>query len=463
MPIKLLITAAVSIGLAAHADVTFTRDVLPILQENCQVCHRASGANLGGMVAPMALTTYDETRPWAKAMAEKVAAREMPPWHASPTQNGVFANERTLSPEEITVFEDWAEAGAPRGNPADAPPAREWPAGDGWLIGAPDLVLKPDAPFFVGDDVTDIYAYLTTTMTNSILPEDRVIQAIEIRPGSSAVHHIVAPPLGALTPGNDPTVYPEGVGVLLRHGQDITWQMHYHKEAGPGTGVSDHSAAAIRFYPSGAAAKYLVQGNDLGRYDFAIPPGDANYPATAEFLFTHDAQILSFYPHFHLRGKSAKYEAVYPDGRRETLLEVPRYDFNWQTTYAYKDFKRVPAGTKVVYTATWDNSAENPHNPDPSQTVRWGEPTTDEMMYGYMAFIDESGEQKTFFDEANGVNGVNFMILVALSDRDRDGRMSHAEAPASMRTYFPIVDANADGFIDMHEARIATETMRSDR
>jgi len=449
------------LGLAAGAEVTFTRDVLPILQANCQVCHRSGGANLGGMVAPMALTTYEETRPWAKAIAEKVAAREMPPWHASPAQQGVFANERTLTQMEIDTLVAWTAAGAPKGNPSDAPPAKKWPASDGWLIGEPDLILQPDKPFRVENDVTDIYAYLTTTMTDAILAEDRVIQAIEIRPGSSAVHHIVAPPLGALTPGNDPTVYPEGVGVLLKRGQDITWQMHYHKEAGPGTGVLDESKAAIRFYPPGAPVKYLVQGNDLGRYDFAIPPGDAHYAITSQFTFDADAQIASLYPHFHLRGKSARYEAVYPDGSKEVLLDVPRYDFNWQTTYAFKQFKRVPAGTTVVYTATWDNSSGNPHNPDPSQTVRWGEPTTDEMMYGYMSFIDESGKQRSYFDEANGVNGVNFMILVALSDRDRDGRMSRAEAPASMRTYFPIVDANADDFIAMDEARLATETMRA--
>ncbi len=447
----------------ARADVTFTRDVLPILQQHCQACHRTGGANLGGMVAPMALTTYEETRPWAKSIVERVSARTMPPWHASPAQHGLFANERTLTDAEIMIVIGWVKSGAPQGDPADAPAPKSWPAAGGWLIGEPDLILQPDKPFRVEDDVTDVYAYLTTTMTDAILPANRVIRAIEIRPGSSAVHHIVAPPLGALTPGNDPTVYPEGVGVLLKRGVDIRWQMHYHKEAGPGTGSLDESKAAIRFYPPGTPVKYLVQGNDLGRYDFAIPPGDANYHATAQFTFTHDAQIVSFYPHFHLRGKSAKYEAVYPDGTIETLLDVPRYDFNWQTTYTYKTFKSVPAGTTVLYTATWDNSTDNPNNPDPKQTVRWGEPTTDEMMYGYMSFVDDSGDQKSFFDEANGVNGVNFMILVALSDRDRDGRMSRAEAPASMASYFPIVDANGDDYISMGEAQVATKTMRSAR
>ncbi len=447
----------------AHAGVTYTRDVLPILQEHCQVCHRPGGANLGGMVAPMAFTTYEDTRPWAKAIAKAAQSRTMPPWHASPAQHGQFANERTLTQLQIDTLVAWVRDGVLRGNPKDARAPKERPIAGDWLIGEPDLILKPDKPFFVEDGVQDVYAYLTTTMTEMLLPQDRIIKAIEIRPGSAAVHHIVAPPLGALTPGNDPTVYPDGVGVLLKKGADITWQMHYHKEPGPGTGLWDNSVAAIKFYPIGAKVDHLVQGNDLGRYDFAIPPGAANYTATAEFLFTHDAQLVSFMPHFHLRGKSAKYEAVYPDGSREVLLEVPKYDFNWQTTYAYKDFKKLPAGSKVVYTATWDNSAANPNNPDPAQTVRWGEPTTDEMMYGYLSFIDDSGEQKSFFDNANGVNGVDFTIVVALSDKDRDGKMNRLEAPPSMATSFVLVDANSDGTIDMDEARAATQTLRASR
>ncbi len=443
----------------AHADVTFTRDVLPILQENCQLCHRPGGANLGGMVAPMAFTTYEDTRPWAKAIAKAVEARAMPPWDASPAQHGQFANERTLSQAQIDTLVAWVRGGALRGEPADAPAVRAWPAASDWLIGEPDLILKPDTPYFVEDGVQDVYAYLTTTMTGAILPRDRIIKAVELRPGSAAVHHIVAPPLGALTPGNDPSVYPDGVGVLLKRGIDIRWQMHYHKEAGPGTGLWDESAAAIVFYPPSAKVTHLAQGNDLGRYDFAIPPGAANYKMTAEFLFAHDAQIVSFMPHFHLRGKAAKYEAVYPDGSREVLLEVPRYDFNWQTTYAYREFKKMPAGSKVVYTAAWDNSAANLNNPDPTQTVRWGEPTTDEMSYGYMSFIDDSGEQKSFFDDANGVNGVDFTIMVALADKDRDGKMSRLEAPPQIGSLFVVVDADGDGAIDMVEARAATEAM----
>jgi len=448
-------------GACAHADLTFTRDVLPILQDHCQGCHRAGGANLGGMVAPMAFSSYEDTRPWAKAIAKAVESRAMPPWGASPAQHGLFANERTLTPAQIDVLIGWARNGAPRGNPADAPPAKAWPAASDWLIGTPDLILKPDKPYFVEDGVQDLYAYLTTTMTAELLPQDRIIKAVEFRPGSAAVHHIVAPPLGASTPGNDPTVYPDGTGVLLKKGTDIRWQMHYHKEAGPGTGLWDESAAAIVFYPASATVTHLVQGNDLARYDFAIPPNEANFSTTAEFLFTHDAQLVSFMPHFHLRGKSARYEAVYPDGSREVLLEVPKYNFNWQTTYAYKDFKKLPAGSKVIYTATWDNSTANPNNPNPAQTVRWGEPTTDEMMYGYLSFIDDSGEQKSFFDNANGLNGVDFTIMVALTDKNRDGKMSREEAPPQLAGLFVVIDANGDGAIDMVEARGATQTMRS--
>ena len=381
---------------------TFYKDVLPILQQSCQDCHRPGGANLGGMVAPMAFTTYDEVRPWARGIARQVEARRMPPWHASAAQHGVFANERILSDAEIETLVRWASTGAPAGDAADAPASREWPQQE-WLIGEPDIVVNmgQDDRYFVEDEVEDIYVNFHTPITEEMMPEPRWVQAVEFRPGSSVVHHIVAPPLGGIAPGNQPTVYPEGYGTQLKAGDSIRWSMHYHKEPGEGTGVWDQSKVALRFYPPGYQPEHPVVVDPLARTDFVIPPGDPAVTFSTTTKFERDSQLLSILPHMHLRGKSAKYVAHYPDGSEEVLLEVPRYDFNWQTSYEYPagQPKRIPAGTEVEFIATWDNSAENPHNPDPTVEVRFGEPTTAEMMFGFLTYADA---EKGYVPEEGG-------------------------------------------------------------
>ena len=368
---------------------TFYKDVLPILQKDCQVCHRENGANLGGMVAPMAFSTYQDARPWAKAIAKQAQARTMPPWHASADLHGVFSNERTLDEGSIATLVNWAKAGAPAGDVADAPPARDWPSSEGWTIGEPDLVLDMGQKYFVEDDVEDQYINFETEITADMIDGPRWLKAVEFRPGSEVVHHIIARPLGGIAPGNDPTVYNDGFGVEVTPGTKIKWQMHYHKEAGPGTGVWDKSYAALKFYPADYQPEHVVQNESMGKFDFEIPPGEDYYEQKVTTTFDRDTLLLGYTPHMHLRGKYAHYLAKYPDGTEEVLLEVPRYDFNWQTHYEYPaPGKKIPAGTEVVLTMAWDNSAENPHNPDPSKTIRYGGPTTDEMMFGFISYAD---------------------------------------------------------------------------
>jgi hypothetical protein len=374
----------------AHgASPTFYADVLPVLQENCQVCHRQNGSNLGGMVAPMAFTTYEDTRPWAKSIAKQVDGELMPPWHASHELDGVFANERLLSQEQRTTLIQWAKLGAPAGDIADAPPAIEWPETDGWSIGEPDLVLDMGTDYIVKDDVEDEYVYFTTAIPADKLSSPRWVKAIEFRPGSEAVHHIITRPLGGIAPGNTPTINNDGFATLLDPGTDLTWQMHYHKEAGPGTAVTDRSYVAIKFYPEDYEPEHVVLNDPLTRFDFEIPAGDDNYVQTVTTKFERDSILLGYTPHMHLRGKSARYVAKYPDGSEELLLDVPRYDFNWQTNYEYPEGgKRIPAGTEVELTMAWDNSADNQWNPDPTENVRFGEPTTSEMMFGFISWAD---------------------------------------------------------------------------
>lgn len=462
-----VVDAGADESVTSPANPVFYKDIVPILQENCQQCHRPGGANLGGMVAPMALITYEETRPWAKAIAKNVAARKMPPWHASPEQSGHFRNERTLTQTEIDTILNWVKTGARPGNPADAPAPLEWDTSSEWSIGKPDLIVSMPEDYFVADDVEDIYVQLNTEITEEMLPEERFIKAIEFRPGSSVVHHIIATPLGGIAPGNDPTVYPDGIGQRLSPGMTVSWQMHYHKEPGPGTGMSDRSSAGIKFYPKDAEVTHVLKGDPLGRFDFAIPPGAKDYSISSEMTFAHDTEIVSFMPHMHLRGKSAKYEAYYPDGRHEVLLEVPEYDFNWQTSYAYKDFKKVPAGTKVVFTSVWDNSEDNPYNPDPTQRVTFGQPTTDEMSFGFMSFIDESGEERSMFGGGRRGGGrrggFNLVEMISRLDADGDGKLQESEAPGPLKRFFNMMDANGDGGIDEEEAKVAAERMREMR
>ena len=373
---------------ASKADVTFYRDVLPIIQENCQDCHREDGTNMGGMVAPMAFTTYRETRPWARAIGKAVANRDMPPWDASPIHAGVFEDERVLTEAEIQTIVAWSRSGAAAGDAADAPPARVFPSGDGWSIGEPDLVLEMREAFFVPDELLDNTHYFPITLTPEELPEDRWIKAVEFRPGSSAVHHIILRPVGGIAPGNKPAVYRDGYSAKLKAGQEMRWNVHYHKEPGPGTGVWDQSEVGIVFYPEGYTPEHVLQTHPLGNFEFAIPPGEAHYTATAESVFESDALINSMMPHMHLRGIAAKYTLYYPDGSEEILLDVPKYDYNWQTAYRFKEPKFVPKGTKVGFTGTWDNSADNPWNPDPSLKVTFGEATHEEMLFGFLSYTN---------------------------------------------------------------------------
>ncbi|MEM6703074.1 MAG: cytochrome c [Acidobacteriota bacterium] len=383
-------TIALGPAEAARGDAgepTFHANVERIFQAHCQSCHREGGANYGGMVAPMPLLTYDQVRPWARSIVRQVEARAMPPWHASDAQDGHFANERGLSEEEIATIARWVELGARRGDPASAPSPVDWPDLGGWTIGEPDLVIEMPERTLVADDVEDDYRYFRHTLTPEQLPKDRWIKAFEFRPGSSAVHHIILNPIGGIAPGTGATVYREGIGRRLAAGARLTWEMHYHKEPGEGTAVWDRSRVALKFYDEGEEVPFPIRDAEMGNYRFEIPAGASHYSVQSKHRFREDAKILSFAPHMHLRGKAVSYEARLPTGESRMLLEVPQYDFNWQTTYRYREPLEVPAGTQLIVTTTWDNSSANPNNPDPTVAVRYGEPTTDEMSFGFVEYV----------------------------------------------------------------------------
>ena len=398
--------------------VTFTKDILPILQGQCQDCHRPGGDTVAGVGAPMPLITYEETRPWARSMAKMVQSREMPPWDATGATKGQFINERTLELEEIETIVRWAETGAPRGNPDDAPPLRILPDTDGWVIGKPDLEIYLEEPYWVADDVEDVQPRFTITITEEMLPEPRWIQAAECRPGTPIVHHtfstITAPAieghpeetcaLVSAAAGEDPQQYPDGFGNLLRAGSVLSISMHYHKEPGAGTGMWDRSGVGIKFYPKGAEVKHKVNwgpigDNGVGNTLFEIPPRHPNWSVGWSGTFEHETLLLSVHPHMHYRGRSMKYTAYYPDGTSELLIDVDRYNFAWQTIYFYKEPKVLPAGTRIDAIAHFDNSeralaAWGEINID--RGVGFGSASTDEMMIPYVSwtYADPENDRK---------------------------------------------------------------------
>ncbi|MEM9408776.1 MAG: hypothetical protein AAGA81_22290 [Acidobacteriota bacterium] len=387
----------------ASGAPTFHRDVLPVLQANCQTCHRAAGLNLGGMIAPMPLTTYAETRPWAKSIARAVKSGEMPPWHASSQFHGVFSNERTLSEAEIETLARWASTGAKAGEAADAPAPTDWPETE-WSIGEPDLVVSLAEPYHVTDDLLDLNVNLPAQeIPAGVLDEDRYIVAAEYKPDTTAVHHIIGfaitPPqeegdepgrlrLPGIAPGAEPSEFPPGFGIRLPKGSKLMLQMHYHKEPGEGTEVWDRSTVAFRFADEPVREIYVSSVGDPR--EMYLPANTKDHFISKEEILASDITIMSLLPHMHYRGAYSKYTATLPDGTVRELLEVPRYDFNWQTRYRFKDHLKLPAGTKLEVTMGYDNTAGNPNNPDPTTEVKWGSRTNDEMNLGffYWAFSD---------------------------------------------------------------------------
>jgi hypothetical protein len=371
-----------------RAVVTFSKDVAPIFYKNCVACHRQ------GEIAPMSLVSYKEIRPWAKAIREKVATREMPPWHPDPTV-GHWANDRRMSQKEIDTIVAWIDGGAKEGNPADLPAMPKFPSG--WQIGEPDMVIQMPTEFTVPAEGAVAYQYFRVP-TN--FKEDRYIHAMEARAGNlSVVHHVViyvrepnAKPskkldlgeglLGALSPGQTPFVAQPGTAKLIKAGSEIIFQLHYTPN---GKEAKDRSYIGLIFAKE--PVRKVITTTAAFDTRFVIPPGASNYEIKASHEFEQDAQIISLMPHMHLRGKDITYKAVYPDGRSETLLAIPRYDFSWQVYYYPEHPLLMPKGTRIEVVAHYDNSVKNALNPDPTKEVRFGEQTWDEMMNGFFDYV----------------------------------------------------------------------------
>jgi hypothetical protein len=379
---------------------TFSRDIAPILQESCQSCH-----NQGGM-GPMSFMTYEEVRPWAPIIKHQTTIRHMPPWHID-TSVGIqsFKNDSSLSDEEIRLIARWADAGAPEGDPADLPSPLTFDESDGWkaepeLGRPPDLVLKSE-PFTLGANVQDQW-WEPVVRFEGIL-EDRYLMAAEFKPaagdGLKVVHHGHAvmrfdeedgPSRGVARYGVGKSweMFPEGVGMRIPAGPgEVLWNIHY--AAIDNEVVDDVVEVGLWFYPEDVTPSIETQGEMLFRVDNAehmrgqdilIPPH--GYQVIQGTHVLESAAIIhSVRPHMHTRGKTMTIEALYPDGRKELLSQINNYDHNWQNTYIYDDHVRplLPAGTVLLFTSVFDNTAANPINPDPDNWVVFGRRGPDEM------------------------------------------------------------------------------------
>jgi peroxiredoxin len=379
----------------SEGSITYARDVSRVLQKNCQECHRP------GQIGPMPLLTYEDALAWSDTVREVIEQKRMPPWLADP-HFGTFLNDRSLSAEDRATLLGWIDQGCPKGNLADLPPAKEFP--EGWTIGKPDVVFDMPEEFTIPATVDEKglkYQYFTV---RTKFDEDKWIQAAEARPGNRAVvHHIIiyvvkpgkdtgfmrgktADGIGdgfltAYAPGELSAALTPGSAKRIPKNSVLVFQMHYTPN---GVEQSDRSSVGLVFAKEPPAVE--VRTRSAAQRHLAIPPGDNNYEATSVTTFDQDADLLSFMPHMHLRGKDFRYEVVFPDGKRETLLSVPRYDFNWQSNYRLEKPLHLPAGTRIECTAHYDNSKDNPNNPDPNKMVHWGDQTWDEMMIGFVDY-----------------------------------------------------------------------------
>jgi hypothetical protein len=402
--VKVILSAAISvIAVSAQGQVTFTKDVAPILQKRCQVCHRPD------TFAPMSLLTYEDARPWARSIKQKVVAREMPPWYIDKNV-GIhnFRNDVSLSDQEIATIVNWVDSGAPKGAPGDMPPPRKFENSDQWHI-RPDLIVQLPKDQIVPAQAADRWV---DVLVDAGLTEDRYIKGIEIKPvkGFRAVHHastsmkhdddpdtgdnVQGVFLNEYALGKNADVFPDGAGRLIKAGTKINFNLHLHA-IGQETPIN--IALALELYPKGYVPHYIETTEKVGDpKDLDLPPNTDNIRFDGYQTLTKPARLLSFQPHLHNRGKASCMEAIYPGGHKVEMLScVSKYQFAWHLVYLYDedDQPLLPAGTILHLVSWYNNSAGNKFNPDPDNTITYGQRTIDEMGGAWVSYYYLSDEE----------------------------------------------------------------------
>lgn len=440
----------------ADSSVTYSNQISRLLQKHCVECHRP------GEIAPFSLTDYQDAAGWADMIVEVTRSQQMPPWHASP-EYGHFANDRHLSQEEIDLFQKWAEAGMPEGNPADLPAPQTFT--EGWqLPRQPDhVVWMSEKPFQVPTSGTVKYQYFSV---DTGLTEDKWIAAAEVIPGNrSVVHHVIVfmateggklfdeeqQMVVAYVPGMRITPFPKGMAKRLPKGARFVFQMHYTPN---GVAGEDRTRIGLTFADP-SEVTHEVKTAVAGNRRFKIEPQKDNQAFESRAVKTPvEMQLLSLSPHMHLRGKSFRYELTTPDGKKETLLDVPHYDFNWQTAYWLNEPRTIPKGSKLVAFGSFDNSPNNLANPDPSKTVTWGEQSWDEMLLGYFDIaVPRGSDSEKKKDDLGGREMAFINQIFGNLDKDKDGKISRNEVIPTQKALFDKLDTDNSDTVTLEEVK----------
>jgi hypothetical protein len=464
---KPLLTLALLAGGALAATPTYNRDIAPLLYENCAGCHRP------GQVAPFSLLTYQDAAKRAAQIATVTASRYMPPWKAEPGY-GHFQNERRLSDAQLALIREWASHGAPEGDPKQKPAPPEFASG--WLAGKPDAVLTLPKPFEIPADGRDIFQCFVIPMD---FGAPRYVKTVEFHPGNAkVVHHalffldmsgearrlagestgggypcfggpriVPAGGLGGWAPGAIPQALPAGMGYVIEKGADLVIQLHYHPDGKP---ESDQSSIGLTFTEE--SSKGLTNFT-VGARRLDLAAGDAHYEVKEWGIIPQDVELIGITPHAHLLCKDMKVDAVCPDGRKESLIWIKDWDFNWQGQYRYVTSIELPKGTRIEMRYVYDNSENNPHNPShPPRRVKFGEQTTDEMGFAFLQVAlarreDVPGFRRSMvlsrietmiregddFSTLNPRQAANLRRAVAAFDKNHDGRLDPEELAALMQ------------------------------
>ena len=440
----------------AHAKISYSETIAPILMENCVTCHQAGG------IGPWAMSDYDMIEGFAPTIKDVIRTKRMPPWSADP-EIGEFHGARQLTAAQQQALVRWIDAGAPRGDGPDPLEARQSDASV-WPLGEPDLIVE--APSF-DIPATGILDYKFPTAPNP-LQDDKWVKAITVVPGDkTVVHHaligssenITQPGEGddgdvfdnylvGFVPGSESYVYPEGTGVLVKGGGEYRFQMHYTTS---GVATSDQTRIGLYFHDE--KPDHVLRQQVALNVRIDIPERAEAHTEQAYFEFDHKAEIYLLFPHAHFRGKSSKFILQYPDGEKETILSVPVYDFNWQHNYALEEPITVEPGTRLIHETVYDNSEKNFANPDPDRRVPWGLQSADEMLYGsfFFRWADETHEKPIHDDLRFGLRQ-----FYGFADTNIDGKLDRGEMGQGLRQLMDsgqlaLIDEDKDGALAFEE------------